>query len=84
MSGENGYLWAYTDSTDGTGFPSNWSIDDTGSGNNWTAPDLTFPNQMSITASAAPVPEPGTWAAAAMLLGGAGFMRWRKIRAKVS
>ena len=29
----------------------------------------------------APVPEPGTWAAAAMLLGGAGFARWRK-RAK--
>ena len=35
-------------------------------------------------ASEAPVdavPEPGTWAAAAMLLGGAGFARWRK-RAK--
>ena len=31
----------------------------------------------------APVPEPGTWAAAALLVGGAGFMRWRK-RAKVS
>lgn len=29
------------------------------------------------------VPEPGTWAAAALLLGGAGFARWRK-RAKVS
>ncbi|MBU3666780.1 MAG: hypothetical protein FGM15_13030 [Chthoniobacterales bacterium] len=36
-------------------------------------------------ASAAPaaVPEPGTWAAAALLVGGAAFMRWRK-RAKVS
>ena len=31
----------------------------------------------------AAVPEPGTWAAAALLAGGAGFMRWRK-RAKVS
>ena len=31
----------------------------------------------------AAVPEPGTWAAAAMLAGGAAFMRWRK-RAKVS
>ena len=30
-----------------------------------------------------PVPEPGTWAAAALLVGGAAFMRWRK-RAKVS
>jgi hypothetical protein len=31
----------------------------------------------------AAVPEPGTWAAAALLAGGAGFMRWRK-RAKVA
>lgn len=29
------------------------------------------------------VPEPGTWAAAALLAGGAGFVRWRK-RARVS
>ena len=29
------------------------------------------------------IPEPGTWAAAALLAGGAAFMRWRK-RAKVS
>ena len=29
------------------------------------------------------VPEPGTWAAAALLAGGAAFMRWRK-RNKVS
>lgn len=33
------------------------------------------------SAPVAPVPEPGTWAAAAMLLGGAGFAGWRK-RAK--
>ncbi|MBU3664256.1 MAG: choice-of-anchor E domain-containing protein [Chthoniobacterales bacterium] len=32
---------------------------------------------------AAVIPEPGTWAAAALLVGGAAFMRWRK-RAKVS
>lgn len=25
-----------------------------------------------------PIPEPGTWAAAALLAGGAAFMRWRK------
>jgi hypothetical protein len=31
----------------------------------------------------AAVPEPGTWAAAALLVGGAAFMRWRK-RAKVA
>jgi len=34
-------------------------------------------------AGPAAVPEPGTWAAAALLVGGAGFMRWRK-RAKVA
>ena len=33
--------------------------------------------------SAAVIPEPGTWAAAALLVGGAAFMRWRK-RAKSS
>ncbi len=37
--------------------------------------DLTY----TYTPSS-PVPEPGTWAAAAMLFGGAGFMRWRKRR----
>ena len=35
------------------------------------------------TQSAAPVPEPGTWAAAALLASGAAFMRWRK-RAKAA
>ena len=35
------------------------------------------------TQSAAPVPEPGTWAAAALLAGGAAFARWRQ-RAKVA
>lgn len=33
------------------------------------------------SASVNPIPEPGTWAAAALLVGGAAFMRWRK-RAK--
>jgi hypothetical protein len=33
--------------------------------------------------ASAPIPEPGTWAAAALLAGGAAFMRWRK-RAKVA
>ena len=37
--------------------------------------------QSTFEASAA-VPEPGTWAAAALLVGGAAFMRWRK-RAKI-
>jgi autotransporter-associated beta strand protein len=31
-----------------------------------------------IFTAAPPIPEPGTWAAAALLAGGAAFMRWRK------
>jgi len=33
---------------------------------------------ITYTAGAQPVPEPGTWAAAAMLAGAAGYMRWRR------
>jgi autotransporter-associated beta strand protein len=40
-------------------------------------------NLVFTAAGGAPVPEPGTWAAAALLVGGAAFMRWRK-RAKVA
>ena len=37
------------------------------------------PTYMNFATTApAAVPEPGTWAAAALLAGGAGFMRWRK------
>ena len=39
------------------------------------------PYSLTITAgSSAPIPEPGTWAAAALLVGGAAFARWRKRR----
>jgi hypothetical protein len=44
----------------------------------WTGDSVT----LNIGAGPAPVPEPGTWAAAALLAGGAAFMSWRK-RAKV-
>jgi hypothetical protein len=41
-------------------------------------------NDLKLVFTAAPVvPEPGTWAAAALLAGGAAFARWRK-RTKVS
>jgi autotransporter-associated beta strand protein len=40
-------------------------------------------NLVFTAAGGAPIPEPGTWAAAALLVGGAAFMRWRK-RTKVS
>lgn len=38
---------------------------------------------LTFTAAGAAVPEPGTWAAAALLLGAAAFIRWRK-RARVA
>ncbi len=38
---------------------------------------------MKVTATAAPIPEPGTWVTAALLGGGAALIRWRK-RKKVS
>jgi hypothetical protein len=41
-----------------------------------SAGDITNPTL--VTASGAAVPEPGTWAAAALLAGGAAFMRWRR------
>ncbi|MFM8888356.1 MAG: PEP-CTERM sorting domain-containing protein, partial [Chthoniobacterales bacterium] len=33
---------------------------------------------VTYTGGGQPVPEPGTWAAAAMLAGAAGYMRWRR------
>jgi hypothetical protein len=38
-------------------------------------PDVGIP-----AGATAPIPEPGTWAAAALLAGGAAFARWRKRR----
>jgi formylglycine-generating enzyme required for sulfatase activity len=35
----------------------------------------------SVAAGPTPIPEPGTWAAAALLTGAAGYARWRKRRA---
>jgi hypothetical protein len=33
---------------------------------------------LTYTAGAQPIPEPGTWAAAALLAGAAGWVRWRR------
>ena len=44
--------------------------------------NLVFTADAALGAGA-PVPEPGTWAAAALLVGAAGYVRWRK-RAKVA
>ncbi len=42
------------------------------------------PNEAVSFAQAAAIPEPGTWAAATLLAGGAAFMRWRKRRDEAS
>ena len=47
-----------------------------------TGPGFEFDNLTVSSAyydpAAAPIPEPGTWAAAALLVGAAGYVRWRK------
>jgi len=40
--------------------------------------DLSIPAPLSVTAQ--PVPEPGTWAAAGLLVLAAGYVRWRRSR----
>lgn len=54
------------------------------SGGTWNNSGLNALTSLSISASETgpePIPEPGTWAAAALLAGGAAFMRWRKRKA---
>lgn len=49
-----------------------------------TVGGFAFENQPGVAIAAgaevSPIPEPGTWAAAALLAGGAAFLRWRKRR----
>lgn len=54
----------------------NWRSTDSGSTWSDAAPTTGF--NMIVNATAAPVPEPGTWAAAALLVGAAGYVRLRK------
>lgn len=65
--------------------PTFYSWRSTDSGSSWSTVSFSSPNttgfNMIVSASpSAPVPEPGTWAAAALLVGTAGFIRWRKRR----
>jgi hypothetical protein len=71
-SGQNssGYLW-----------PSAGTLRTTDGGLNWTDRSAFSQSDAAfyLNASApAAVPEPGTWAAAALLVGGAAYARWRK------
>lgn len=57
------------------------------SGSSWFNDSETagfnFAFQINATSASAPIPEPGTWAAAALLAGAAAFLRWRKRREAV-
>lgn len=64
------------DGSFGPSAPLSFSVEKTGGGD-------TAGFTLSGTAPPLVVPEPGTWAAAALLVGGAAFIRWRK-RAKNS
>lgn len=78
QSGELGWTTAANSTTTGSwSIPgSNPSATSVNSGTSWTG-SSTIQN-FSINATAAAVPEPGTWAAAALLAGGAAFARWRR------
>lgn len=52
---ESFFGWNFTNSTNGTGFPSSYSRSDDG-GSTWSAVNLTQPQKMTVTA----VPEPAT------------------------
>ena len=55
----------------------NWQSSDSGATWSDAAPTAGFNAVINATPNA-PVPEPGTWAAAALLVGGAAFARWRR------
>lgn len=78
-TGNNNQNDGFLINIDGSFGPSaalSFSVDKTGGGD-------TAGFTLSSTAPPLVVPEPGTWAAAALLAGAAGYMRWRK-RAKSS
>jgi hypothetical protein len=64
--------------------PAGSSLKTVDAGSSWELASETegfnFAFQINATSASAPIPEPGTWAAAALLGGGAAFMRWRKRR----
>ncbi len=83
------YNWVYNDdAVSPTGYnasgyiwPAAGTLRSVNSGTSWTDRSGNFERSASfyLNASApAAVPEPGTWAAAALLVGGAAFARWRK------
>ena len=54
------------------------------SGSSWAANSFAEQGSLSIDATATPIPEPGTWAAMAILAGGAAFAGWRRRQQQVA
>ena len=76
--------WAFADSEttptglNGSGWIPAGGLRSVNSGGAWTSPGFAPFSSVSIDATATPIPEPGTWAAMAILAGGAAFAGWRR------
>ena len=87
--GEGPVIWSNANgnspSTAIWSIPADSNVYSLNSGESWAVDAAASSNIQNFGINATgsgpePVPEPGTWAAAALLAGGAGFMRWRKRR----
>jgi len=83
------YNWVYNDdeasptgyNASGYTWPAAGTLRSVNSGTSWTDRSGNFERTASFylnVSAPSAVPEPGTWAAAALLVGGAAFARWRK------
>jgi hypothetical protein len=76
--------WVFADSEannaglNSSGWTATGSLRSTDVGNSWTSRSSALKNSLSIDATTTPIPEPGTWAAMAILAGGAAFAGWRR------
>ena len=65
----------------GNWFNTEFDLRSSGRDDSGPADELDFFGFRVASADAAPIPEPGTWAAAVLLAGAAGYTRWRRRRA---
>lgn len=80
-SGE-GYIWVFTESEAGIGFPSPWSQNQ---GSGWSETFLNYPNQMRIEATGVPEIDPaGCGSVVAFLTGALGLIERRRLQAKAA
>ena len=71
--------WPTAQNGSGYSAPTPVILRSTNSGVNWAdRSSLSYVSMNLIATGPAPIPEPGTWAAAALLVGAAGYVRWRR------